>query len=312
VLLALPLLFVQNGWRSPLSASSQGVLLWVAWLLPEMAYFSFTSGIMHAYYMIMLAPPLAALVGATAWSFGNLHLRRPWLTGVLIVLLGALTLAFQFDLLKRVDVNLPMLIGTSSVLLLAGFGLVWWKRPSWLYQAGVVFVCLSLFVVPLFWSFETSLNAAPDVMLPRAGPSSKMADRPLSADGLPPLQARLVEFLLQNTSPDSYLLATLRANEAAPFIIATGRPVFTFGGFTGSDAIIDVAGLEQMVSEGKLRFVLWGDDLMRQKPDLARWIRQNCRRVDWAMILGERGVQGTGDLRPQALPVVYDCSPSLP
>ncbi len=311
-LLALPLLVLQNRWRSPLSASAQGVLLWAGWLLPEVIYFSFTSGIMHAYYLVMLAPPLAALVGASAWSFCSLHLKRPWLTGVLIVLFGVLTLAFQCLILKRADANLPMLIGTSSVLLLAGFALVWWKRPAWLHQAGVALVCLSLFVLPLYWSLGTSLNAAPDVMLPRAGPSSKSPDRPISADTLSPLQARLVEFLLQNTSPGSYLVATLRANEAAPFIIATGRPVFTFGGFTGSDDIVDVAGLAQMVSEGTLRFVLWGDELMRQKPDLARWVQQACRRVDWALILGERGGQGTGGLRPQALPVVYDCLPPLP
>jgi 4-amino-4-deoxy-L-arabinose transferase-like glycosyltransferase len=52
------------------------LLLWAGWLLPIAFYFTFTSGLWHAYYLIMLGPALAALVGATVWAFEQLMDRQ--------------------------------------------------------------------------------------------------------------------------------------------------------------------------------------------------------------------------------------------
>jgi 4-amino-4-deoxy-L-arabinose transferase-like glycosyltransferase len=57
-LLGIPLAWVTLGWAWPLTDKHAGLLLWAGWLLPELAYFSFTSGLFHRYYLIMLGPPL--------------------------------------------------------------------------------------------------------------------------------------------------------------------------------------------------------------------------------------------------------------
>lgn len=311
-LLGLPLILLQSSWHPPLNIRCQGVLLWGGWLLPEIAYFSFTTGIMHAYYLIMLGPPLAALVGMTVWALWDMKLKRPRLSGVLMVLLSGITLAFQHTVFKEAQVRLSLLSGVSLVMALGGLNLVWWKKPAWLSKAGVILVSLSLFVAPFYWSLETSTNAFPDVMLPRAGPLSRGPDRPLASGLLSPLEEQVVEFLLQNTVEGTYLVATLRANEAAPYILATDRPVLALGGFGGGDDVIDVAALAQMVAEGKLRFFLVGDDLVRQKPEIARWVHTNCQRAEWTTILRKRGGQSPSNPRPQPLPMMYDCALAKP
>src|SRR5207302_10016664 len=50
--------------KLPLERRGQALLLWSGWLLTYGAVFSTASGIFHNYYMIMLAPAAAALLGA--------------------------------------------------------------------------------------------------------------------------------------------------------------------------------------------------------------------------------------------------------
>ena len=106
-----------------------------------------------------------------------------------------------------------------------------------------------------------------------------------------------MEYLLENTNPDTYLVATVNANEAAPFILATGRPVLTFGGFMGSDDIIDADGVAQMVTDGELRFILDTGSLTNAKPEIANWVQINCLPVD----LGSQGLQAAQKV------ILYDC-----
>jgi 4-amino-4-deoxy-L-arabinose transferase-like glycosyltransferase len=85
--------------------------------------------------------------------------------------------------------------------------------------------------------------------------------------------------MLANTDPDSYLVATVSARDASPYILATLRPVLTFGGFSGGDNVVDVDQLAQMVADGDLRFVLGDEGLARQKQEIAAWLRNNCTTV---------------------------------
>jgi len=93
-------------------------------------------------------------------------------------------------------------------------------------------------------------------------------------------QEILLEHLFANTDPDSYLLATTSSHSASPFILATGRPVLTFGGFTGRDDVISVEQLAAMVAGGELRFVLSDGSLQQQKPEIASWVQHNCSVVN--------------------------------
>ena len=86
----------------------------------------------------------------------------------------------------------------------------------------------------------------------------------------------IMDFLLAHTNPDSYLLATVNARSAAPYILETGRPVLTFGGFSGGDQVIDVAGVAEMVENGELRYILYSDKINNSHRDIAAWVTEFC------------------------------------
>jgi hypothetical protein len=68
----------------------------------------------------------------------------------------------------------------------------------------------------------------------------------------------LIEYLTAHQGGAKYLVAAVGSQSTAPIIIATGKPVVTIGGFTGSDPAPTVAELAAMVKSGELRYVLLG------------------------------------------------------
>jgi hypothetical protein len=118
------------------------------------------------------------------------------------------------------------------------------------------------------------------------------------------LNQELLDYLLANTTPGSYLLATGRANDAAPYILATGRPVLTFGGFLDDYDTVSVEQLASLVESGQLRFVLGsGTD---RHAEIAAWVQQNCQVVEDASFSLSSGF-GAGPGSSSANNVLYDC-----
>ena len=68
----------------------------------------------------------------------------------------------------------------------------------------------------------------------------------------------LLAYLEANTQATKYLLVVASAGQGESYVLATGRPVLYAGGFSGSDAVIDGAGLPALVAQGDVRYVLWG------------------------------------------------------
>ena len=297
-LLGIPLVLVVLGWQWPFGSPSTGLrtrlrtpplsdkhlalLLWAGWLLPEVAYFTFTSGLFHAYYLIMLGPPLAALVGATAWALWRVFERRRWLGWMLLALLVGVAIVFQMVTLWNYPDYGLWIAPLAIVLLVLGLGilaLTEWRTRPWLGKAVVGMTLVAAMVAPLAWSGLTALNTRPNVALPRSGPDAGQAGQPNMSDMLSPPQEAILDYLLANTDPDSYLVATVSARDASPYILTTLRPVLTFGGFTGSDNVVDVDQLAQMVADGELRFVLADDGFARQKREIGAWLTDNCTTV---------------------------------
>src|SRR5207248_4394371 len=76
--------------RSEIAAA----LLWLGWFITHAVVFSFSRGIMHPYYFVMLAPPLAALTGIGGSMLLESARRRHW--SQLVMLAGIwLTAAWQ-------------------------------------------------------------------------------------------------------------------------------------------------------------------------------------------------------------------------
>jgi 4-amino-4-deoxy-L-arabinose transferase-like glycosyltransferase len=293
-LLGILLVMGVVGWKWPLSEKHLAVVLWAGWLLPVALYFTFTTGLFHAYYLIMFGPPLAALVGATVWALGRMLQNRRWLGWGLTVLFSGLTLSFEIFTLKNYPQYARTVTAFSLIFWLAGIILLAWRANGWMSKLALGLVILGLIVAPLTWSGLTTFSRSADVALPKAGPGNDNQRQNWSSDFLTPVQQKILAYVEANTPAEGYLLATPNAREASPYILETGRPVLTFGGFMGSDNIIDVTGVAQMVADGELRFILDTGELSNSKPEIAAWVKRNCTPVKIPGLGQRLAAQGPG------------------
>jgi 4-amino-4-deoxy-L-arabinose transferase-like glycosyltransferase len=287
-------------WRRPFGTQHISLIFFALWLLPEAVYFTYSQGLMHAYYLIMMGPPIAALTATTIWSLWQIiraHARAGW---ILAFVLTAVTLIFQVNLLWGKTTAASGALVLSGLMLLLGIVFALLGRSRGAFQSAALTALLAaMLVAPALWSTLTTFNSNPNGGLPYAGPSQR-EEMPGGAgqnggygNGVP-----LLAYLVAYTSPDTYLLATERASDSAPYILATGRPVLTFGGFLAEYDEVSVTQLAMLVKNGLLRFVLFGQENQRHQ-EISAWVQQNCTLVDAADLSGSGG-SGAGTR-------LYDC-----
>ena len=243
-----------------------GYLLWGAWTLLYLAVFSMASGVLHPYYTVVLAPSIAALVGGGSVAMWRLGRRQPWLSWLLPAAVLATTILSAF-LLRRTRGYVP---GLAPAVVIAGFvaaiglGLVISRvvkvRLFVLGAAALATACVlagpAAYSVSRIPGSVTGLFAAAG---PAAAQPSGTAGSGPGQTGEQTLVGRpLIDYLLAKRGGAEYLVATEGAQSAEPIIIATGRPVMTLGGFSGSDPWPTLAQFQQLVAAGKVRDLLMG------------------------------------------------------
>lgn len=298
----------------PLSSDHQDLVLWGGWLLTGLVFFSI-AGFFHQYYLITMAPSLAALVGIGAVGLWQLYKQHHLLAfGLLFVGAGG-TLAFQMFAAQAFVPNAwwwPVAIGLFAlgiVLLIVSTV----RSAPRLAAAGFTVAIAALLVTPGVWSGLTTFSAtgnggmpasysgqteAQRFNLPAGEDLQSLAERfdlpagediqsliegfnfPGGGDNLR-FNQTLVTFLQQNTQGMKYMLAVPSANEGAEYVLATGRPVLYMGGFSGQDPVVTAADLQKMVQEGQLRYILWGGGGggMQRSSEISSWITSQCKVV---------------------------------
>jgi len=81
--------------RWPLQPKHGDVLLWGGWLLAGGLFFS-VANFFHEYYLSMVAPPIAALVGISVGELWELRRARSWTAILLLLAGGGATLVQQY------------------------------------------------------------------------------------------------------------------------------------------------------------------------------------------------------------------------
>ena len=172
-LLALVAGLVWRGRAPRTDRTRAALLLWGGWLLVTGAVFSFSSGVIHTYYTVALAPAIAALVGmggAMLWQNRQRMLARG-LGAVAIV--G--TSVWAFALLERTpsyDPWLrPLILVTgflAAVVLLAAPALPRLTRP--LTTAAIGLGLVASLSGPIAYT-ATTLSTAHTGSIPSAGPA---------------------------------------------------------------------------------------------------------------------------------------------
>lgn len=261
----------------PLHPRHQFLLLFGGWLGIGLVFFSI-AGFFHAYYLVMLTPPLAALVGAGAAELWELAQTRWRLATAVLLLTTALTLAYQ-------GWNAAQFGGAGGWFMLAlapaGVGTAVWLWRGRAARWGMGLLLAAMLVTPLVWSYWTAVHVD-NVNLPGAYDGDTVAALPGAADARA-VDADLVAYLQAQTQDVAYLAAVPSAMQGAQLVLATERPVLYMGGFSGSDPVVNAGDLAQMVADGELRYVMLSSG-GRGGPggldgEIATWVTTNCMTV---------------------------------
>jgi 4-amino-4-deoxy-L-arabinose transferase-like glycosyltransferase len=333
-LLSLGLLIFSKRPILPFVKEHQAVVLWGGWLVTAATFFSI-AGFFHEYYLSMLAPPLAALVGigvVQAWRLAKPH---PWLASLLVIATTLVALLLQnrtalafvsgSGWLSSVTLGLVVLFVIGAVLaIMANI-----FEPSygrWLRAAGYASLVSSLLVLPFCWSVLTNQHASDNQSLPAA--YDGRSDGPLNF-GRTQVNAELLDFLQANAQDTYYLMAVPSAMQGADFVLATGRPVLYMGGFMGQDQVLTPESLADLVDNRKLRFIYsgsggggiggqgrnFGPGAFGGNSAVNNWITSHCHAVQGYDTTtrnagapdGTQGGTGTAMLRGELFMSLYDC-----
>ena len=288
--------------RFPLGEGAhKGLVLWGGWLVTCLVFFSAISGIFHAYYAIMLAPALGAVVG-----MGFAHLweqKHAWAGGVLGIAV-LLTLGFQAFALTQYGAGNGTMIFSAILFVLGLLLLISEKTRGWAYAS----LLTAMLVIPAYWTTRTVV-ANPNNGLPTAyeGRISEQTPDPRARPGTVPengVDAALLAYLEANTADVTYLVAVPSSPTGAPMVIVTGRPVLYMGGFGGQDEVVTADALQEMVTKGELRFVWYGGG-QGNKADIAEWLDSTCSVVPGFSRAGMPSPNGLGN---QTM-TLYECAP---
>lgn len=157
-------------WRS-FTMKHKETLFWLAWLLPIAAFFSI-AGFFHHYYLIMLAPPIAALFGAGSLEMWKLYRDREKRLGWLLPAAVLVTAVFAWYIMQAYNDTIggywsigTLALGIIGALLLAVFRS---GAPAKI-KTSLVISLLAVFIGPVYWAF-TPIVYGGNSMIPQAGP----------------------------------------------------------------------------------------------------------------------------------------------
>ena len=263
-------------------------VMWGGYLVMTGAVFSFAQGIIHPYYSIALAPAIGALVGSGSVEMWKR--RRSVVARLVLAAALASTAVWAYILLDRSPDWNPWLrvvilvAGLVAAALLVPGPLT--SRPAAIAVAAVALV--AALVGPAAFTLETVATAHVGA-IPSAGPAvatttgfgpngargfrqgpppqGTFTGRPAAGfGGAPPgnfLQAsqsspELTAMLEDGANGYRWVAATIDANSAAGYELATGQAVMAIGGFNGSDPAPTLAEFERYVSAGQIHYFIAG------------------------------------------------------
>jgi len=271
--------------RQALSEKSRMKLLfWSCWLIPQMVFFSVAQGA-HRYYLVMMAPAIAALVGISfctlaEWSRGE-GKRRFFLPAALLVSTGVqVWIVAGYDEWRSWMLPAVACAGMAAILLLVWLSRNGRVRTRW-NRLALMTAAASFLLAPFAWSLTPVLYGSGNAAFPFAGPDLNPESRMSSASGgmfnlfgrLPGVDTgKLEDFLLTHRSGEKYIVAVPNARVAAPLILDTGQPVMTYGGFMGAEKILNAAKLEDLVAGGQVRYILIAAGNSQQS-EVDEWVR---------------------------------------
>lgn len=228
------------------------VIFWMLWLLIHIVVFSMTSGVIHPYYVVVMAPAVAALVGISLpFLWGAYTRRKPyaWLLPVLVGVTAVTTV-----IILGYAGTMTWLMWIIGLLGLAG--MIWllvnlYAPRRWLQNLAIITALAVCTLAPTVYTLAT-VNIAHTGSIPTSGPNSTAMQG--SNNETSQADSQLVQYLLRNQNGARWLVAVASANESAAIQLTSGQPVIAVGGFNGSDTPLTLEQFKQLVKAGKVKY----------------------------------------------------------
>ncbi len=252
------------------------LLLWGSWLIVSALVFSLSSGVIHTYYTVALAPAIAALVaigGRMLWARRDMSRAR--LAAAAAVALSA---GWAWELLDRTPswepwLRTAILVGGAASVITLVVSAVWRPLRPRLAVAAVVLGVMASVAGPVAYAAQT-ISTAHTGSVPSAGPASAGAvGGGFGGGGMPgaarlgggggtpggqtTVSAALKRALQANASHYRWVAATTGSQAAASLELATGgEPVMAIGGFSGQGGELTLAQFESYVKAGDIHYYI--------------------------------------------------------
>jgi 4-amino-4-deoxy-L-arabinose transferase-like glycosyltransferase len=236
--------------------------------------FSYAKGIFHPYYVSMLAPFAAVLVGAAVGT-GLRGDRAARIVAPAAILGGVVT---EVMVIHRDAADVASLVPLVVVAGVLGAAVLAGRLPLAARGVALAVALGALLLAPAAWSVQT-LGHATNGTFPAGGPASagfggggmggppgggNRSFAPPSGGAAPPRgggmfggnSASLTTALAYVKTHGGGTIGVSSQQGAAASIIGSGADVAGLGGFSGRESDVTVAWLKQAVAEGKIRWVL--------------------------------------------------------
>ncbi len=224
------------------------------WFAVEAFVLSFSSGIVHPYYVSALGPGTAAMAGAGASSMIDLaRRRRSYLLLPALGLIGSLVVTLV--LLRREHDWLhwmwPILI---AVVIVAIVMMVWQVRVT----TPALAVAIAALLVPVALYSASTWEVPANGTFPAAGPYIEDDTESL---GIPldevPIYQQLLAYVHRRQPPSRWDLFTQGSTTAAPLTLLGGR-VAALGGYGTVDPVLEPKQLAELVARHEVKFIALG------------------------------------------------------
>jgi 4-amino-4-deoxy-L-arabinose transferase-like glycosyltransferase len=232
------------------------------WLATSFVVFSFAKGVFHNYYVSLLAPAIAALVGVGAAMLGKTD-RRGAAFGA-VTLVG--TALVQLVLLRRIDEVTALRVIVPVALVGGAVALLIRRKGGRAALVSVMVAAGASMIAPAAWSV-TSLGHQSSGTFPEARPVALELDPsgpgpggagPAQGGGFGGgLDDKQLTWLRSQRNGATWIVAVSSSMQASSAIIS-GDSVMAIGGFSGGDQTLTTAKLAELVGAGSLRFVSAG------------------------------------------------------
>ncbi|GAB2647452.1 glycosyltransferase family 39 protein [Nocardia goodfellowii] len=287
------------------------LILWGGWLLVTGLVFSYMAGIFHEYYTVALAPAVAALVGAGATQLWRVR-ERLWARLTLAAALG-LTTATAWVLLSRSASFVPWLRWAVLAAGILATLAVAFPAPRKLALVTALVAAFAGLAGPVAYSVDTIASAhqgsiptagpnvggrggmrmmgGPEGMLELApgtavridGPDGRATGReggPSGLLGAGTPSAQVTALLERGSAGYTWVAATIGAQSAAGYQLATELPVLPIGGFNGSDPAPTLEQFREYVAQGKIHYFIGGDSRgpgggAGVSAQITQWVREH-------------------------------------